>query len=260
MESIGPRQSGQVTDSPLINVRGLKKIYSTPAGDFPALRQVDLQIERGEFIAVLGKSGAGKSTLINMLSGIDRPTAGLVEIDGVAIHELSDDELARWRGLNLGVVFQFFQLLPSITLVENITLAMDFNGTSPPGGRHARAIELLDQVGIGEHGGKVPSKISGGQQQRAAIARALANDPQVILADEPTGNLDSQTAGGIMDLFAGLNGFGKTLLIVTHDHEVASRADRILHISEGVLTSQSAAESLEVRSADSRVSEVDLST
>jgi putative ABC transport system ATP-binding protein len=156
----------------------------------------------------------------------------------VPIHDLNEDQLARWRGHNLGVVFQFFQLLPSISLIENITLAMDFNGSSPPGGRRAKAIELLEQVGISEHGEKVPAKISGGQQQRVAIARALANDPKLILADEPTGNLDSQTARGIMDLFAQLKSLGKTLLIVTHDREIAGRADRVLHIEGGKLSSE----------------------
>lgn len=221
----------------LIDVRELQKVYRTPAGDFPALRRVDFQVQKGEFVALLGKSGAGKSTLINMLSGIDHPSSGSIEIEGVAIHELSEDQLARWRGHNLGVVFQFFQLLPSISLIENITLAMDFNGVTPPEGRRARALQLLHQVGIGEHGEKVPAKISGGQQQRVAIARALANDPKLILADEPTGNLDSQTARGIMDLFSELRSFGKTLFIVTHDREIAERADRILHIDGGVLES-----------------------
>ncbi len=222
-----------------VDVRGLNKIFQTPAGNFPALHKVDLQVDQGEFVALLGKSGAGKSTLINMISGIDKPTAGSIEIGGVAIHKLNDDQLARWRGRNLGVVFQFFQLLPSISLIENITLAMDFNGIHPPEGRRTRAMKLLEQVGIGEHGNKVPAKISGGQQQRVAIARALANDPQLVLADEPTGNLDSQTASGIMDLFEELKSFGKTLLIVTHDHEVAERADRIIDIHEGVLETTS---------------------
>lgn len=231
------QQSNRANDV-LIDVCGLQKVYHTPAGAFPALCQVDLQIRTGEFVALLGKSGAGKSTLINMLSGIDRPTAGSIEMEGVRINELSEDQLARWRGENLGVVFQFFQLLPSISLIENITIAMDFNGTSPPGGRKARARELLEQVGIGEHGEKVPAKISGGQQQRVAIARALANDPRLILADEPTGNLDTQTASGIMDLLAGLKSLGKTILIVTHDAEIASRADRILHIEAGVLSAK----------------------
>jgi putative ABC transport system ATP-binding protein len=221
----------------LIDVRGLQKAYRTPAGEFPALRQVDFQIGKGEFVALLGKSGAGKSTLINTLSGIDHPSKGSIEIDGVPIHELSEDQLARWRGHNLGVVFQFFQLLPSISLIENVTLAMDFNGVTPPEGRRARALQLLHQVGIGEHGEKVPAKISGGQQQRVAIARALANDPKLILADEPTGNLDSQTARGIMDLFSELRSYGKTLFIVTHDREIAERADRVLHIDGGVLQS-----------------------
>jgi ABC-type lipoprotein export system ATPase subunit len=234
-EAVTPTQGNDV----LIDVRGLQKIYSTPAGEFPALREINLQVRQGEFVALLGKSGAGKSTLINMLSGIDRPTSGSIEVEGVPVHTLGEDQLARWRGRNLGVVFQFFQLLPSISLIENITLAMDFNGTSPPGGRKARARELLEQVGIGEHGEKVPAKISGGQQQRVAIARALANDPKVILADEPTGNLDSQTAQGIMDLFTQLKSYGKTLFIVTHDDEIAGCADRVLHIEGGVLEAAS---------------------
>lgn len=258
MDTIESRQPDQLSSSALIDVHGLSKIYLTPAGEFPALRYVDLQIQQGEFVALLGKSGAGKSTLINMLSGIDRPSEGSIVIDGVAINELSEDQLARWRGRNLGVVFQFFQLLPSISLIENITLAMDFNGVSPPNGRRARAFELLEQVGIGEHGGKVPSKISGGQQQRAAIARALANNPQVILADEPTGNLDSQTARGVMDLFVGLKELGKTLLVVTHDKEVASRADRILHISGGVVTANPTASPFETQNSNTNTIEVEL--
>lgn len=238
----------------LIDVHGLNKSYLTPAGEFPALHDIDIQINRGEFVALLGKSGAGKSTLINMLSGIDQPSSGSITINGVSIHELNEAQLARWRGQNLGVVFQFFQLLPSISLIENITLAMDFNGNTPPGGRRVRALELLDQVGIVEHGEKVPAKISGGQQQRVAIARALANDPPVILADEPTGNLDSQTANGVMDLFSELKSLGKTLFIVTHDEEIAHRADRILNINNGCVTAESNGSSHDVELTQSQPS------
>lgn len=220
----------------LIDVRGLERFYRTPAGEVAALRGVDLQVSTGEFVAVLGKSGAGKSTLINVLTGIDRPSGGEVRLNGAAIHEMDDDSLARWRGKNLGVVFQFFQLLPSLTLIENITLAMDFNHTYALAERSRRALALLEQVGISEHAYKTPAKISGGQQQRVAIARALANDPPLIVADEPTGNLDSQTAAGILDLFSHLADMGKTLLVATHDQEVARRATRILHIEDGRLS------------------------
>jgi ABC-type lipoprotein export system ATPase subunit len=197
------------------------------------LRGVELRVWPGEFVAVLGKSGAGKSTLINMISGIDRPTSGEVLIDGVSIHKMGDDKLARWRGKNLGVVFQFFQLLPSLSLIENITLAMDFSNQYPLAERRARALELLDQVGLADHACKVPSKISGGQQQRVAIARALANDPGLIVADEPTGNLDSHTAREIMNLFEGLVERGRTLLVVTHDRELSHRAGRVIEIEDG---------------------------
>jgi ABC-type lipoprotein export system ATPase subunit len=218
-----------------IDARDLRKAYLTPAGLVPALKGVNLGVARGEFVAVLGKSGAGKSTLINLLSGIDRPTAGEVWIDSVPLHEMSGEQLARWRGCNLGVVFQFFQLLPSLSLIENITLAMDFTGSYRLAERKPRALELLRQVGLADHARKNPSKISGGQQQRVAIARALANDPPLILADEPTGNLDSQTAEGVLDLFSALAQDGRTLVIVTHDGEIARRADRIVTIEDGTI-------------------------
>jgi ABC-type lipoprotein export system ATPase subunit len=217
----------------LIEVRDLYKYYQTPAGDLPALRGVNLHVKRGEFLAVVGKSGAGKSTLVNMLTCIDRPSSGDIFFNNQPVHVLSEDQKARWRGKNLGVVFQFFQLLPSLNLIENITLAMDFNNAYSLRERHERALHLLEQVGIAEHACKVPAKISGGQQQRVAIARALANDPPLIIADEPTGNLDSSTAGEIFDLFTSLVDQGKTLLVVTHDKEIAARASRRIEISDG---------------------------
>lgn len=221
----------------LISLHDLHKDYSTPAGPFPALKGIDLSVDRGEFLTVVGKSGAGKSTMINVITGIDSPTSGEIVIDNAPIHTMSEDQVARWRGQNMGVIFQFFQLLPSLNLIENITLAMDFSNTYPLRERKERALYLLEQVDIVEHAYKTPAKISGGQQQRVAIARALANDPQLILADEPTGNLDSRTADGILDLFEQFVDQGKTLLLVTHDKEVAARSTRTVTIADGRIVS-----------------------
>jgi ABC-type lipoprotein export system ATPase subunit len=222
---------GPTTD--LIELRDLQKSYQTPAGPIQALRRVNLNIRQGEFVAVMGKSGAGKSTLVNMITGIDQPDSGEIHINGMPIHKLSQDERSRWRGLNLGVVFQFFQLLPSINLVRNVTVPMEFCHQFSPKQRSARALSLLEQVGIAEHARKKPAHISGGQQQRVAIARALANDPPILIADEPTGNLDSKTAAEILDLFSTLVEQGKTLVIMTHDQGVAARASRIIEIADG---------------------------
>ena len=183
----------------------------------------------------MGKSGAGKSTLVNMIAGIDSPDSGEIIIDGVPIHRLNEDERARWRGLNMGIVFQFFQLLPSISLTKNVTIPMEFCNRFTAQERKTRALSLLNQVGILDHANKKPSLISGGQQQRVAVARALANDPTIVVADEPTGNLDSKTACEILDIFSGLSQQGKTILIVTHDKTVAARADRIVSIADGEL-------------------------
>jgi putative ABC transport system ATP-binding protein len=218
---------------PLLRVRNLKKTYQTDAGAFPALKGIDLEIQRGEFVTVVGKSGAGKSTLVNMITGIDSPDEGEILIDGTPIHTLNADQMARWRGLNMGIVFQFFQLIPSLTLLQNITLAMDFCNTYTLKERKQRAFDLLEQVGIADHGHKIPSRISGGQQQRVAIARALANDPQLIIADEPTGNLDTRTANDIFTLFEGLVSRGRTLVVVSHDAEVGERASRVIEIADG---------------------------
>jgi len=226
--SNGCKQSEQ-----LISLCDLRKDYSTSAGPFPALKGIDLSVKRGEFLTIIGKSGAGKSTMINVISGIDRPTSGEIVIDGAALHTLTEDQVARWRGENMGVVFQFFQLLPSLNLIENITIAMDFRNTYPLKERKERALHLLEQVDIAEHAYKTPAKISGGQQQRVAVARALANDPQIILADEPTGNLDSRTAEGILDLFEQFVDQGKTLLMATHDKEIAARSTRTVTIADG---------------------------
>jgi len=228
-----PARSGP--NGHLIELRDLVKVYHTLAGDFPALNQINLSVGRGEFVAVVGKSGSGKTTMINMLTGIDRPTAGVVLVDGVDIHTFNESDMSRWRGRNLGVVFQFFQLLPTLTLVENVTLPMDLCGTYPLRERRERALHLLEQVEIAENADKLPSEISGGQQQRAAIARALANDPPIIAADEPTGNLDSKTAETIIALFQDLVNRGKTILFVTHDNDLARRASRIVELADGVI-------------------------
>jgi ABC-type lipoprotein export system ATPase subunit len=229
-----PQANGQA----LIDLNNLHKVYKTDAGDFPALRGIDLQIHAGEFVSVIGKSGSGKTTLINMLTGIDRPTDGEIIMGGLSIGDLSEGEMAHWRGLNMGVVFQFFQLLPTLTVLQNVMLPMDFCNMYSPSERRERALHLLDLVGIAEHAYKIPSRLSGGQQQRAAIARALANDPPIIATDEPTGNLDSKTANQIFDLFQRLVDDGKTILMVTHDDDLATRASRTVIISDGEIVNE----------------------
>jgi putative ABC transport system ATP-binding protein len=218
---------------PLVALRGVDKSYLTPAGEWPALRQVDLEIGAGEFVAVTGKSGSGKSTLLHLVGGIDRPSAGEVRVAGQAVHSLSEDALARWRGRNVGVVFQFFQLLPTLTAVENVMLPMDFADVRPPRERRARALELLGLVGIPEQADKLPCALSGGQQQRVAIARALANDPPLVIADEPTGNLDSATAGEVLGLFRQLSRGGTTVVIATHERDLGGVIDRSVRLEDG---------------------------
>jgi len=217
----------------LIRLKGLRKSYYSAAGEFLALKGVDLEIKPGEFIGVVGKSGSGKTTLINMIAGIDRPTAGEIWIGETAVHTLSEGKMAVWRGSNVGIVFQFFQLLPTLSLVENIMLPMDFGRMYTPRQRREKAMDLLEKMGIAEHADKLPSAVSGGQQQRAAIARALANDPPLIVADEPTGNLDSHTAEDVFALFERLVAQGKTIVIVTHDTGLAKRVNRSVIISDG---------------------------
>ncbi len=209
------------------------KIYDTPAGKFYALRGVNLRVDTHEFVAVIGKSGSGKSTLINMITGIDRPTSGEVFVGDTAVHQLSESQMAVWRGKHVGVIFQFFQLLPTLTLVENVMLPMDFCHTYAPRERYERAMQLLAHVDMAQHAHKLPSAVSGGQQQRVAIARALANDPPVIVADEPTGNLDSKTANQVFDLFTRLVEEGKTILMVTHDQDLARRVTRAVLVADG---------------------------
>jgi len=223
---------GQAPGAPLIDVRQVVKSYTTPSGSFTALKGVSLQVQAGEFVAVVGKSGSGKSTLVNLIAGIDRPSSGEVFIAGTPVHALSQEQLAIWRGRNVGVVFQFFQLLPTLTVAENVVLPMDFCNTYPVRERRPRALALLSRVGIAEQADKLPSALSGGQQQRAAIARALANDPSLIVADEPTGNLDSQTSDAVLQLFADLVADGKTVVMVTHERDV-SIVTRSIALADG---------------------------
>ena len=225
-----------VNGAEMIRLEDATKSFGTRGMQlFQALRGVSLRVAEGDFIAVLGKSGSGKSTLLNLIAGIDRATSGEVHAAGADLGRLNENRMALWRGQNVGVVFQFFQLLPTLTVAENILLAMDFVGKIPQAQRRARAAELLELVGLSDQAAKLPSALSGGQQQRAAIARALANDPPIVLADEPTGNLDSETSAAVAELFHGLIAQRKTLLIVTHDDNLARRAHRVIRLKDGLI-------------------------
>jgi ABC-type lipoprotein export system ATPase subunit/CRP-like cAMP-binding protein len=218
---------------PLIEIKNLRKVYKTPAGDFTAVNGINVEVQRGEFVAIIGKSGSGKSTFINMITGIDRPTSGEIMINGAPVHSFNEGQMAAWRGQNLGIVFQFFQLFPTLTILENIILPMELNKLYSKRERRERAMYLLEKVEMTEQAHKLPSAISGGQQQRVAIARALANDPPLLVADEPTGNLDSKTAEKIFSLFENLVAAGTTILMVTHDSDLARRVNRTILISDG---------------------------
>ena len=217
----------------MISIRQVTKTYETPAGEFHALRAVSLDIRAGEFVAVVGKSGSGKSTLLNLVGGIDQPSSGSVAVGGTRVEKLSESRLAAWRGRNVGFVFQFFQLLPTLTAAENVMLPMDFCGTFPARERRARALDLLERVGVRDQADKLPSSLSGGQQQRVAIARALANSPPVVLADEPTGNLDSVTAREVLELFRRMASAGTTVVIATHERDIAHLIDRTIEMADG---------------------------
>jgi len=221
--------------SNFIQFKQVSKWFESAAGRFDALKNVDLQIDQGEHVAIVGKSGSGKSTLLNMLTGIDHPSRGTVTINGSVVHTLDESRLAKWRGANIGIVFQFFQLIPTLSISENLRLAMDFVNVIPNHERKQRTNALLAQVGISQHANKLPAALSGGEQQRAAIARALANNPPILVADEPTGNLDSKTAESIQSLFVDLVGNGKTVLVVTHENVSNTHYDRIVTLNDGVI-------------------------
>ncbi|MCW3051818.1 MAG: peptide transporter ATP-binding protein [Chthonomonadales bacterium] len=220
-------------EASFIDLHQVTRTYPCPGGIFTALSEIDFQVRRGEFVAIVGKSGSGKSTLLNLLTGIDTPTSGEVVVGGTPVHTLNQNRLALWRGESVGIVFQFFQLLPTLTILENVMLPMDFCKIIPVRDRKARALHLLEQVGIAAQADKLPSALSGGEQQRAAIARAQANDPPLLVADEPTGNLDLQTSDAILHLFVDLVNAGKTLIMVTHEPDIAQLASRTATLSDG---------------------------
>jgi putative ABC transport system ATP-binding protein len=223
---------------PLIQMMDIVKTFKTPSGDFTALKGITACFYRGEFVSVVGKSGSGKSTLVNMITGIDHPSSGRVRIGDTYVHTLNENKMSIWRGRNLGIVFQFFQLLPMLSLLENVVLPMDFCNMFAPEAREPRAMELLERVGLQDFAHKLPGAVSGGQQQSAAIARALANDPPILIADEPTGNLDSRTADSVFSLISQLVEAGKTVIMVTHDASLASRTDRSMILSDGELVNE----------------------
>lgn len=228
--------NGNGSTNSLISLQKVEKVYKTKAGPLKVLKGVDLEIQPGEFVAIVGPSGSGKSTLINMITGIDRPTAGEVHVAGQRLTKLSENQVAKWRGRNVGVVFQFFQLLPTLTVLENVMMPMNYTNTYK-GERKERAMELLELVDLPDVATKYPSQISGGQQQRAAIARALANDPPLIVGDEPTGNLDVVSAGLMFAMFEDLVDQGKTIVMVTHDRDLAGQIPRVEEVRDGQLMS-----------------------
>jgi len=229
---------------PLIELTNVRKVFKTVAGEYHALKSIDLTFQKGEFTAIMGKSGSGKSTLLNMITGIDHPTSGVVRVGDAELHRMNESQMAVWRGRNLGIVFQFFQLLPTLTVLENTLLPMDYAGVFSPVEREPRAMELLGLLGLTEMADKLPAALSGGQQQIAAIARALANDPPILVADEPTGNLDSRTAEHVLAIFNQLAQQGKTIVIVTHDSGLARRSTRRVLIADGELVDEYIAQAL----------------
>lgn len=220
----------------IIQIKDVIKSFKVGDGEVTILKGISFDVKNGEFVSIVGPSGNGKSTLLNMITGIDRPSAGEVVVTGRQVHKMSENQLASWRGENVGIIFQFFQMLPALSLLQNVILPMDFAGKYSSKERRERAMQLLDTVGLADQAEKLPSMVSGGQQQRAAIARALANDPPLIVADEPTGNLDSRTAGDVFELFNQLVEQGKTMIMVTHDKELAKRVPRVVEITNGKIT------------------------
>ncbi|MCF6263503.1 MAG: ABC transporter ATP-binding protein [Xanthomonadales bacterium] len=224
----------------IIELNQVIRSYTQGERTFTALNGIELEIKQGEYIAIVGKSGSGKSTMLNLITGIDHPTSGVVTVIGTDIHQLNESQLAQWRGKNIGIVFQFFQLIPTLTIIENILLAMEFVKTIPRNERLQRAKNLLEMVSILDHANKFPAGLSGGEQQRAAIARALANDPDILVADEPTGNLDSATADSVKAIFADLVAKGKTVIVVTHANVGEDEFDRVIRLQDGEIISSSA--------------------
>lgn len=222
--------------NPIVEIRDVVKSFPVGSSTVTILKGVSFHVKAGEFVSIVGPSGNGKSTLLNMITGIDRPTSGEIIVTGKPVHQMSEDQLAGWRGDNVGIIFQFFQMLPALNLLQNVILPMDLAGKFPARQRRERAMTLLEEVGLADQANKLPSQVSGGQQQRAAIARALANDPQLLIADEPTGNLDSHTSQDVFELFMNVVGGGKTMLMVTHDKELAARVPRVVEILDGRIT------------------------
>jgi len=239
-----PTASGKTQNGGIIQMQNVVKTFVNTAGEFTALRGIDLTLQEGEFAAVIGKSGSGKSTLLNMLTGIDHPTSGQVMVDGADVHAMNESQRSLWRGRNLGIVFQFFQLLPMLNLLENVMLPMDYVEMYPIEDRPKKAMALLDLVGLADEAQKLPRAVSRGQQQGAAIARALATDAPILVADEPTGNLDSRSAQSIINLFDELSQRGKTIVIVTHDPSMTERTNRTVFISDGELVNETIAQAL----------------
>ncbi len=243
-QGFNSKLSRSIGPEPVIDLHQVVKVYDSLSGAVTALNQVDLQVVEGEFLVVTGKSGSGKTTLVNMVAGLDRPTSGEIWVNGAAVHGFSPDKTAKWRGQTLGVVFQTFELLPTLTVLQNVMLPMDFAYRYSRREQRRRAMQLLEQVEIVEHARKLPAALSGGQQQRVAIARAMANEPSLLIADEPTGSLDSATAETVIDLFAGLVEQGRTVFLVTHDKDVAKRGSRVITLSDGEIVRTDAQEDL----------------
>jgi putative ABC transport system ATP-binding protein len=222
-------------NQPIIEIKDVVKRFSVGDAEITILKGISFQVQPGEFVSIVGPSGNGKSTLLNMITGIDRPSSGEIIVTGQAVHKMSEDRLAAWRGEHVGIVFQFFQMLPALSLLDNVILPMELSSSRKyaPKQRREHAEHLLETVGLADQMHKLPSVVSGGEQQRAAIARALANDPDLLVADEPTGNLDSRTSRDVFDLFAQVLNQGKTVLMVTHDKELAQRVPRIIEILDG---------------------------
>jgi putative ABC transport system ATP-binding protein len=234
----------------IIELKDIVKTFPVGDDEITILHGISLNIQQGEFVSIVGPSGNGKSTLLNMVTGIDRPTGGEVIVSGRPIHEMSENQLAKWRGQEVGIIFQFFQMLPSLSLLQNVVLPMEFANKFKRSERRERAMDLLELVGLADQANKLPSMVSGGQQQRAAIARALATDPALLIADEPTGNLDAKTAGQVFDLFVHLiEEQGKTMLMVTHDKELANQIPRKIEIVNGIIAHDSRPQTIEIPAA-----------